>query len=185
MPQHLEPFVQVEFKVLFRSRAEEATAPAAAATVRYGTTDGAARGEEEEVDMRIDLADDAEVDVEMSIKCLKRDIRPQTAVFPFMAKGVRRQDARARMLHHKHDGVKNPGHGGGGQHGGPDDAVRGCEVVYQDSGGMRIGGDAGDVEDATGAFVGFAEGGAAAAEPAAFAGPLQGVEAGAGAPPAP
>lgn len=183
--EHLEPFVQVEFEVLLGGGAEEAAAPAAAAAVRDGAADGAARGEEEEVDVRVDLADDTEVDVEVGIQRLEGDIRSQAPVFPFVAEGVRGQDGGAGVLHHEHDGVEDAGHGGGGEHGGPDDAVGRGEVVDKDGGGVRVRGHAGDVEDAAGALVGFAEGGAAAAKPTALAGPLEGVEARAGAPPAP
>jgi len=46
-------------------------------------------GEEEEVDMRIDLRDDGEVDVKVQIECFKWDIGAQGAIFPLVTKGVR------------------------------------------------------------------------------------------------
>lgn len=47
--EDFEPFVEVEFYVLFRGGAEEAASPAAAFAVGYRSSDGAAGGEEEEV----------------------------------------------------------------------------------------------------------------------------------------
>lgn len=185
MPQHLEPLVEVELEVLLSGGAEEAAAPAAPAAVRDGAADGAAAGEEEEVDVRVDLADDAEVDVEVRVERLERDIGAETPVFPLMPERIRRQGSRAGMLHHQHDGVENARHRGRREHRGPDHAVGRREVVDQDGGRVRIRGHARHVEDAARALVRFAEGGAAAAEPAAFARPGEGVEARARAPPAP
>lgn len=79
--------------------AEEASTPAAAAPVGDGLADGAARGEEEEVDVGIDLADDAEVDVEVEIQSLDRYVCSETAIFPFVAEGIRNQVAFAGLHH--------------------------------------------------------------------------------------
>jgi len=57
VPEDFEPFCKIELQVKFEGRAEEAAAPAAAAAVGYGSADCAARGEEEEVDVRVYLAD--------------------------------------------------------------------------------------------------------------------------------
>lgn len=70
MAKDFKPFVEVELEVLFGGRAEEAATPAAAATVGDGTADCTARGEEEEIDVWIDLRDDAEVDVEVCVEGL-------------------------------------------------------------------------------------------------------------------
>lgn len=118
--------------------------------------DGAAGGEEEEVHVRVYLADDGEVDVEMRVEGLDGDVGSEAAVFPFVAKGIG-DESSVSGLHHEDYGVEDAGYGGGSQDGGPDDAVGTGEVVAQDRGGVRIGGHAGYVEDSSCPLVGFAE----------------------------
>ena len=85
MTQDFEPLVKVKLEILFGCRAKKSSAPATATPMRYGTTDGAAGGEEEEIDVWVDLADDAEIDVEVGVKSLQRDVGSQTPILPFMA----------------------------------------------------------------------------------------------------
>lgn len=87
MTEDLEPFGHVELEVLLESTAEKATAPAFAFAMGDGTTDGAAAGEEENVDVWVDLRDDGERDIELGIECAQGDVSAQGAVFPFMSKG--------------------------------------------------------------------------------------------------
>lgn len=49
MAEDAQPFVEVEFDILFDRGAEEAAAPAAAFAVGYRAADGAAGAEEKEV----------------------------------------------------------------------------------------------------------------------------------------
>lgn len=83
MAEDAEPFVQVEFDVLFYSGAEEAAAPATAFAVGYWAADSAPGAEEEEVYVWVylgsvrwgvwfaggltNLGHNSEVDVEMEI----------------------------------------------------------------------------------------------------------------------
>ena len=134
--------------------------------------------------MRVYLGDDGEVDVEVQVESLDGDVGAQGAVLPLVTEGVRFEGAVA-VLHHQDDGVEDTGHGGGGEHGRPDDAVGRGEVVAEDGGGVRVRRNARDVEDAAGALVGFAEGQAAVAPPGALPGPVDRVEARARLVPAP
>lgn len=108
--EDFKPFVQVEFEILFGCGAEEAAAPAATSSVSYRLTDGAARGEEEEVDVWIHLAYYAEVDVKMQVECLERNVRSETAILPLVAKGVGGKRA-VFLFHHQDDRVQDTGHG--------------------------------------------------------------------------
>ena len=132
--------------------------------------------------MRVDLGDDAEIDVEVCVQRLEGDVGPQTPVLPFVAERVRRQSAGAGF-HHQHDGIQDARHRGRGEDGGPDHAVGRRQIIGQDGRGMRVGGHTGDVQNPPGPLVRFAEGGAAPAEPAPFSSPLDGVEACPGTPP--
>lgn len=55
MPQNSEPFVQVEFEVLFNCGTEEAAAPSSTFAVCDRSAYRAARTEEEEIDMWVYL----------------------------------------------------------------------------------------------------------------------------------
>ena len=116
--------------------------------------------------MRVDLAHDSKVDVEMEVKSFDRDVGPQAPVFPLVAKGVWHQIPLPR-LHHEDDGIQDARNGRGGYDSGPNDTVRTGEIVAQDGGRMRIRGHARNVEDAAGALVCFAEGHRAPCPPAA------------------
>ena len=85
MTQDFEPLVEVKFEILLGCRTKKPSAPATATTMCYGAADRAAGGEEEEIDMWVDLADNAEIDVEVSVQSLKRDVGSQTSILPFMA----------------------------------------------------------------------------------------------------
>ena len=130
MARNLEPFREVEFEVLFERAAEEASAPAAPASVCNGTADAAAGGEEEDGDVWVDLGDDAEVDVEVQVQRARGDVGAEGAVFPFCAEGVGGDSAAAAArLRHEDDGVEDAWDGGGGKDRAEDAAVGGREVV--------------------------------------------------------
>ena len=59
--------------------------------MRNRPSDCTSRREEEEVDVRIYLANNAEVDVEMKIQAFQWDVRLQGAIFPLVAEAVRFQ----------------------------------------------------------------------------------------------
>lgn len=67
MSNDFQPFVEIEFEVLFSCAAEETAAPAATTAMGDGLTDGAAGGEEEEIDVWVYLGYDGEVDVEVEV----------------------------------------------------------------------------------------------------------------------
>ena len=182
--EDLEPLGEVELEELLGGAAEEAAAPAAAAAVRHGAADGAARGEEEEVDVRVHLADDGVGDVEVGVEGFEGDVGAERAVFPFVAEAVGFEDAGFGVLGHEHHGVEDAGDGGGGEYGAPDDAVWAGEVVGEDGGRVGARGDAGYVEDPSGALVCFEEREAATTEPGAMACPVEGIKLCACAPPA-
>lgn len=83
------------------------------------------------------LRNNGEVDVEVEIKRLDRDICPQATIFPFMPKGVRRKCA-VTLLGHQNDRVENPGDSSGRKDGAPDDAIRGSKVVCKDRWRMGV-----------------------------------------------
>ena len=128
MTEDFEPLVKVKLEVLLGRGAKKPAAPATASTMRYGTSDGTAGGEEEEVDMWVDLADDAEIDVEVSVESLEWDVRSQAPIFPFMAERIWSERAIAGF-HHKHDRVKDPRDSGGGEYGGPYHTVRSRKIL--------------------------------------------------------
>lgn len=55
MPKHAQPFVEVEFDILFYGRAEEAATPTTALAMGDRPSHGSAGAEEEQIDVRIDL----------------------------------------------------------------------------------------------------------------------------------
>ena len=89
MAEYFEPFVEIKLEILLQRRAQEASSPATPASVRHWSADRASRREEEKVDVRIHLADDAEVDVEMEVQALERDVGFKRTVFPLMPEAVR------------------------------------------------------------------------------------------------
>lgn len=88
MPYDFKPLCQVELEVLLGGRAKETAPPAAAFAMGDGLADGAAGREEEEVDVRVYLGNDAEVDIEMEIQGAERNVSAERTVFPFVAEGV-------------------------------------------------------------------------------------------------
>lgn len=76
MSQDFHPLVQIEFQILLCRGTQKSTAPSASASMGDGLANGPTGREEEEVDVRVHLTDDAEVDVEMQIECLQRYIGP-------------------------------------------------------------------------------------------------------------
>ena len=88
MFEDLEPFVEVELEVCLRCRPEIAASPAAPLAMRDRAADGAAGREEEEVDVRIYLRDDAKLGVELGVEGFEWDVGAETTVFPFVAEGV-------------------------------------------------------------------------------------------------
>ena len=67
MSQYLEPFVQIKFEILFGGASYETTSPASTFAMSDGLADGTAGGEEEEIDVRVYLTDNAEVDIKMQV----------------------------------------------------------------------------------------------------------------------
>jgi hypothetical protein len=84
--------------------------------------------EEEQVDVRVDLADDGEIDVKVDVESLEGDICAQTPVLPFIAERIRHQ-CSILFLAHEDDWVQNARDSGGREHCRPDDTVRARDVV--------------------------------------------------------
>ena len=78
MPRDLHEFLEFEFEVCFDCTAEVTAAPATAFAVRDWAADCASGGEEEKVDVRVDLRDNGEVDAEVQVKGFKWDIGTET-----------------------------------------------------------------------------------------------------------
>lgn len=83
--------------------------------------------------MRVYLGDDGEVDVEVEIQSFERDVGAETAVFPFVAEGIRDQGTGAGF-HHEHDRIQNTWYSCRGKNCGPYHAVWRGEVVGENSG---------------------------------------------------
>ena len=78
MPGDLHEFLEFEFEVCFDCTAEVTAAPAPAFAVRDWAADCASRGEEEKVDVGIDLRDDREVDAEVQVESFEWDVGTET-----------------------------------------------------------------------------------------------------------
>ena len=78
MPGYFHELLEFEFKVCFDCAAEVTTAPAAAFAVGDWAADCASGGEEEKVDVRVDLRDDGEVDTEVQVEGFKWDVGTET-----------------------------------------------------------------------------------------------------------
>ena len=182
--QDFEPFVQVEFDVLLDRTAQEASTPASSPSMGYWTAYGASGTEKEQVDMWVYLGDYGEISIEMEIQCFNRNIRAQTPILPSMTKGEGSQTS-VTLFGHEDDGIQDSGNRRRRQHGTPNHTVGTGQIVCQDGGGMRIGRDAGYIEDATGPLERFAKGHGAPAEPATLPSPSHRVESGARSPETP
>lgn len=78
MPRYLHEFLEFEFEVCFDCAAEVTATPAAAFAVRDWAADCASGGEEEKINVGVDLRDDGEVDAEVQIKGFKWDVGTET-----------------------------------------------------------------------------------------------------------
>ncbi|KAI6890046.1 hypothetical protein KC325_g207 [Hortaea werneckii] len=74
VPKDFQPFVEIKLDVLLNRTAQESASPSAASAMRYGSTNGPARGEKEEINMGVDLRDNGEIDIEVQVQTLQRDI---------------------------------------------------------------------------------------------------------------
>ena len=63
--------------------------------------------------MWVHLGNDGKVGVEMEIQSFEGYISPQTAVFPFVAEGIRREGSVA-LFHHEHNRIEDSGNSGRG-----------------------------------------------------------------------
>ena len=71
-------FLKFEFEVCFDCAAEVAATPPAAFAVGDWAADCASGGEEEKVDVRVDLRDDGEVDAEVQVESFEGDVGTET-----------------------------------------------------------------------------------------------------------
>lgn len=83
------------------------------------------------------------------------------------------------ILHEEDNGGEDAGDGGAGQDGGPDDAVRGGEVVEHLGRGLSAQRNGGDVEDTAGPLIGLEEGHGPKGGPLHDPGPLVRIKGGA------
>lgn len=67
MTEDLDEFLEIQLDVSFQCTSKVAPSPATASTMGHGSANAASGREEEEVNVRIHLADNAEVDVEMQV----------------------------------------------------------------------------------------------------------------------
>ena len=111
MSQYFQPLVEIELEILLGRGANEATTPATPLQVRYWTADRAPRAEEEDIDIRIDLADDREAHIEVQVECLERYVGPQAAVLPLVTKQIWYQRSVTALLH-QDDWVQGAWYGG-------------------------------------------------------------------------
>ncbi len=65
MTQDLEPLVKVKFQILFCRATQKAASPATTSAMCYGLAYRPTGGEEEKIDMGVDLADDTKVYIEV------------------------------------------------------------------------------------------------------------------------
>ena len=130
MAQHAKPLVHVKFDVLLDCRAKEPATPSSTFAVGDWAADRPARAEEEQVDMRVDLRNDGEVDIKVQIQSLDRDIRSQTAVFPLVSEGIWRKSP-ITLLGHQDNRVQNARDSGRSEQRAPDNSIRSGDVVQQ------------------------------------------------------
>ena len=71
-------FLELEFEVCFNCAAEVSAAPATTFAVGDWAADCASGGEEEKVDVRVDLRDDGEVDAEVQVEGFEGDVGTET-----------------------------------------------------------------------------------------------------------
>ena len=78
MPGDFHEFLEFEFEVCFDCAAEVTATPATAFAVGDWAADCTSGGEEEKVDVGVDLRDDGEVDAEMQVKGFKWNVGTET-----------------------------------------------------------------------------------------------------------
>lgn len=78
MPGYLHELLEFELEVCFDCAAEVTAAPAPAFAVRDWAANCASGGEEEKVDVGVDLGDDGEVDAKVQVKGFKWDVGTET-----------------------------------------------------------------------------------------------------------
>lgn len=110
MSDKLEPFVHIQFEIMLKRRQEVTTAPPSSLSMSDGMTNRASRREKEKVDVRVDLADNSKVDVEVSVEGLDGNIGSQTTILPLVTKRVRFQ-LPAPRLHHQDYRIQDSGDG--------------------------------------------------------------------------